>query len=120
MGCREVRIGRDDVRELLARGEPLVLVDVRGSAAWDASFEQLPGALRVPLAQAEEALATLPRGRMVVVYCSDPGEATSARVARLLRDGGFDAYALTGGFDEWLEAGAPVEPKGGAALAPTA
>jgi 3-mercaptopyruvate sulfurtransferase SseA len=39
-------------------------------------------------------------------------EATSARVARQLREGGWpNARALVGGWRAWQEAGLPVEPK---------
>jgi rhodanese-related sulfurtransferase len=36
-------------------------------------------------------------------------EATSARVARILRERGFDAYVIDGGLKAWRRAGLPVE-----------
>lgn len=36
-------------------------------------------------------------------------EATSARVARLLKEKGFDAYVIEGGLKAWRKAGLPVE-----------
>jgi rhodanese-related sulfurtransferase len=50
------------------------------------------------------------RARPVVAYCTCAHEATSARVARQLRQLGFDAAALTGGYDAW-QATQPIEPK---------
>jgi len=36
-------------------------------------------------------------------------EATSARVARMLTEKGFDAYVIEGGLKAWRKAGLPVE-----------
>jgi rhodanese-related sulfurtransferase len=36
-------------------------------------------------------------------------EATSARVARILIERGFDAYVIDGGLKAWRRAGLPVE-----------
>jgi rhodanese-related sulfurtransferase len=36
-------------------------------------------------------------------------EATSARVAHLLREEGYDAYVLVGGVAAWAKAGLPTE-----------
>jgi rhodanese-related sulfurtransferase len=37
-------------------------------------------------------------------------EESSARAAQRLRELGFEAYALIGGFDAWLNAKLPTEP----------
>ena len=37
-------------------------------------------------------------------------EATSARVAHILRERGFDAYVIHGGLRAWSKAGYPLEP----------
>ena len=37
------------------------------------------------------------------------GEATSARVARILKDKGFDVYVMVGGLKAWRKAGLPLE-----------
>jgi rhodanese-related sulfurtransferase len=36
-------------------------------------------------------------------------EATSARVAHLLRENGFNAYVIVGGLAAWRKAGLPLE-----------
>jgi rhodanese-related sulfurtransferase len=36
-------------------------------------------------------------------------EATSARVAHMLRERGFNAFVITGGFAAWRKAGEPLE-----------
>ena len=37
-------------------------------------------------------------------------EATSARVALIMREHGFDAWVIVGGLKAWQKAGLPVEP----------
>jgi rhodanese-related sulfurtransferase len=37
-------------------------------------------------------------------------EATSARVAHILRENGFTAYVIVGGLAAWRKAGLPLEP----------
>jgi len=37
-------------------------------------------------------------------------EATSARVAQILREKGFNAYVIGGGLKAWRKAGYPLEP----------
>jgi rhodanese-related sulfurtransferase len=37
-------------------------------------------------------------------------EATSARVAHMLREQGFNAYVITGGLAAWRKAGGAMEP----------
>ena len=48
-------------------------------------------------------------------------EATSARVAHLLRENGFQAYVIVGGLAAWRKAGLPMEvvPAGDLVQLPT-
>jgi len=48
-------------------------------------------------------------------------EATSARVAHLLRENGFNAYVIVGGLTGWRKAGLPLEtvPEGDLVQLPT-
>lgn len=64
------RISVEAVADRLARGEDLWFVDTRNSKAWASSAEQLPGARRIALDEAERAAETLPRGRAIVTYCT--------------------------------------------------
>jgi len=43
------------------------------------------------------------------MYCTCLREATSARVAHLLREQGFNAFVIVGGLTAWRKAGQPVE-----------
>jgi membrane protein DedA with SNARE-associated domain/rhodanese-related sulfurtransferase len=105
---RLARIGVDELRRLVASGDPPAIVDVRTTRSYAA--QHIPGALRMTLEEADRELASLPRDREIVLYCTCPNEASAARVARLLMDRGFTRVRpLEGGLDSWIAAGLPVD-----------
>jgi rhodanese-related sulfurtransferase len=112
-----VRIRAEDVYERMNRGEPVQFIDARDHDAWHSSDRKLPGAIRVPAGDVDDACSELPRGAVVVAYCNGPGERSSARVAQRLSELGFpDVFALTGGFDAWVGHALPLEMKSGVML----
>jgi rhodanese-related sulfurtransferase len=105
------RITKEDLKQQLdgdEAGRP-VLIDVRRKYAWDHSTLKLPGALRVDPKDPEAS--ALPKGRDIVVYCSDPDEITSVDVALRLLGSGFRVHVLKGGLPEWVGASLPAETK---------
>jgi len=88
----------------------VVLLDVRGARAWEATDVAIPGALRAyPELRIDPRW---PKDRLILALCNGSGQATSALVARHLRERGFrEAYALIGGIEAWQSAGFPVELK---------
>jgi len=60
----------DEVKRLLAHDEPLTFIDSRNPIAWGSSPIKLPGAVRVPVEDVDQHLASLPRDRHLVVYCT--------------------------------------------------
>ena len=60
----------DDVKDRLARGEPLTFIDARNPITWGSSRARLPGAIRVAVDDVERHLPSLPRDRRLVVYCT--------------------------------------------------
>jgi rhodanese-related sulfurtransferase len=91
-----------------ADAKPLVL-DVRGPKEY-ASGHVL-GAVNIPLGQFPKKLAKLPQGTLVVTYCNmhHRGSSRGEQAAALLREKGYQAQTLDGGYLEWKEAGLPVE-----------
>lgn len=91
-----------------ARPAPL-LVDTRTAAEY--ADGHLPGALHAEsVAQLRRLLATQPRERPVVLYCS-VGYRSSALATALRRQGveaGTPVYNLEGSIFEWANAGHPV------------
>jgi rhodanese-related sulfurtransferase len=105
------RISAADARELLD-AERAILLDTNPSPGDGGPTEAIVGACPAPPSEVGGLVRRLPRGCMVIAYCSCPGEQTSARAASLLREHGYEAVALAGGIAAWRDAGFPVEPRG--------
>lgn len=113
------RITKEDLQLTLEAADEAarpVVVDVRLRYPFEHSTLKLPGALR--LAPNEPVPGTLPRGRDLVLYDSDPGDVTSVRVAADLLHRGFRVQVLQGGLPEWLAANLPTETKDAVRPAP--
>jgi rhodanese-related sulfurtransferase len=106
------RVTLEEFKALRAAGKVFVL-DVRYNIN-----QKIKGATHVPLGDLEAHLAELPRDREIVTYCSWPEEHTSARAAQILRDKGFKARALLGGWNAWVSSGGETEAVEGPAAAP--
>jgi adenylyltransferase/sulfurtransferase len=91
-----------------ARGDDLVLIDVREPHEWD--IAHIPGARLIPLGTLSDALNTLDPARELVVHCK--GGSRSARAVRQLRDAGFTrVWNLAGGIGRWSDDVDPRVPK---------
>jgi len=89
----------------MEQGEAPILLDVRSSTHRKLDPRMIPGARVVDLEDLEGALASIPGGREMVVYCACPNDATAVKVALLLqRRGVHDIRPLAGGFDAWFKA----------------
>jgi len=108
------RIGAEEVRALLRSGPDPLILDVRSAASIQLDPRQIPGAVAVPLAGIEAFARGLPPDREVVLYCNCPNEASAAKAAMLLVQGGVRrARPLEGGLDAWFAeapAGWGVQP----------
>jgi rhodanese-related sulfurtransferase len=110
------RISPEEVNARVLAGEPIIFLDSRNSKAWSESDKKVPGALRVPADDVESSLHSINRESTVLAYCTCPNEESSIKVAQKLSEKGFPrTLALRGGFDAWVAAGYPIEPKAKAA-----
>ena len=87
---------------------PLIL-DVRKRAAFDESGLMLPDAMWHDPFEIAQWIGDLAKDKPLIVYCVH-GHEVSQGAAQTLRDAGFDAHVLTGGFEAWREAGFDVVP----------
>jgi rhodanese-related sulfurtransferase len=113
------RISKEDLKQKLEAADEAarpVVVDARLKYPWEHSSLMLPGAVRV--APHAVAAASLPKGRDVVVYDSDPDEITAVRVAAELAAAGLRVSVLTGGMADWVAASFATETKEAVRLAP--
>jgi len=103
---RAARIGVADLKEMIGRGEAPIVLDVRSRTHRKLDARMIPGALAVNLDDLAPALAQIPAGGNVVVYCACPNDATAVKVAMLLRRRGIrHVRPLAGGLDAWIGAG---------------
>lgn len=94
----------EDVKN--AKPGELKLIDIRKKP----DEKQIPGSMRADGEQLE-AMVDLPFSRddHVVLYCGSGN--SCSRVAKTLREKGYNTEALEGGYAAWKEAGLPTEPR---------
>ncbi|BBN58493.1 ArsR/SmtB family transcription factor [Hydrogenovibrio marinus] len=94
-------------QELLGRLDEknFVIVDVRP----EKEFAQghIKGAINVSPDQINEAVETLPKGKVVVAYCRGPYCVYSKQLLNALKENGQQSYQLEEGFPEWKAEGFP-------------
>lgn len=97
------------VRDALASGERMVLLDARPMSDWQRAH--IPGAVPMPFYTVpEEILEHLPTdGTWIVVYCACP-HAASGRVVDALRANGISNTAIIDeGMIIWAQRGYPIQ-----------
>ncbi len=96
-----------DVAAALAAGDPFVLVDTRGHASWHQG--RVPAAVHIPRAEiAARAVAEIPPGTPVVVYCWGPACNGATRSAIEFLKLGYAVREMIGGFEYWAREGLGV------------
>jgi len=104
------RLSVEELKKRMDSGRSPVVVDLRTPLQIKAFPYSIPGALRIPLPDIERAYTTLSAERDIILFCNCPNEVSSAKAALFLQKKGFaNAWALTGGIDEWKERTYPLE-----------
>lgn len=71
MGTDIPRITPEGAKDLVDRGQSVVFVDARSPDAYARASEQIPGAIRVPVADADAYVDRLKKtGATIVAYCT--------------------------------------------------
>lgn len=104
-GAAEPPLSRDALADQVERGE-VVLIDVRPSLEY--GHGHLPGAISLPLGDLAARLDELPRDKPIVAYCRGAYCLFADEAVALLRQHGFDALRLDGGWPEWYLEGRAV------------
>ena len=68
---------------------------------WNSENGHLPGAVSMPLEELASRIKELPLDRRVVAYCRGVYCLFADEAVDLLRQRGFDAVRLDGGWSEW-------------------
>ena len=109
------RITVEDLRQMIDKGEDLVVVDTRDSASYAAGH--IKGAINIyynPTADPTERqmmLIALPMEKLIVTYCDCTDDANSANLADEIYKLGYDrdkVKVLSGGSLRWVELKYPV------------
>jgi hydroxyacylglutathione hydrolase len=99
------RVAAPFAAELLAMGEPPVVVDVR--TAREREGKCIAGSLSIPLNHLSERVQELPRDKHLLVHCA--GGYRSSIAASILQKNGFDQVGeIAGGIAAWEAAKLPV------------
>ncbi|MHB1936354.1 MAG: VTT domain-containing protein [Acidobacteriaceae bacterium] len=116
---RTLRIEPTELKAMMDRGESLYIIDLRHPLDILPDPRILPGAVCLPPNELIARNAEIPRDRDIVLYCTCPSEATSAKVALTMRRFGIERIRpLRGGFDGWKEQGYPLVEIVGSIIAP--
>jgi len=119
MDARPYRIDPDTAKQSIEAGTAVV-IDLTSPLIGSAVKGRIPGAVWVSpkevldrnrhSADLVKDLPELPRDKTIIAYCTCPDEEASARLTRVLRQEGYDAWMLVGGLPAWRAAGYPMEP----------
>lgn len=120
MDVRPYRIEPAKAKATIEAGTAVV-IDVTSPLLDSAVKNQIPQAVRLtphgltdPNSRRLDLirdLPELPRDKTIITYCTCPDDAASARLTRVLRSEGYDAWLLDGGLPAWRAAGYPMELK---------
>ncbi len=108
-GQKPAWIEAGELRQRIAAGAPLLIVDVRQPEEFTAPPGHLPGAVNVPLDElAARMQALAAREQPIVVVCQTDRRSARA-AAELLAAGLPEVTVLRGGTDGWHRQGLPLE-----------
>ena len=110
---RSLRVSRmtvDELKTAIDRGERPFVVDLRHKLEFLVNPRTVSTAVRISPDELPLRHAEIPRDREVVLYCTCPSEATSAKVAMELKKIGITRVRpLMGGLQAWENQGYPMD-----------
>jgi len=101
-------IGVEEVREMLASGTPVQVIDVRPRPSVSRSHEIADGIAWRDPEQIQQWMGELSKSEPVVVYCAY-GFHVGCKTAIRLREAGFDAKYMNSGHSGWRAVRAPMK-----------
>jgi rhodanese-related sulfurtransferase len=110
-------ISADELKAKVTNNHPVTIIDVRSSEGYAAATTTVKGAIHFKLRKLKYRLAypplkNIPKDQEIVTYCACPKDQASIAAAQILQASGFKRVkVLQGGWQEWLKANGPVEPR---------
>ncbi len=90
----------------MTRSGHVLLVDVRPASEFAAGH--VDGAVNIPVADLATRINELPDDASIVAYCRGPYCVMASTAVSRLRESGFVAARLEGGYPQWRDAGRPI------------
>jgi rhodanese-related sulfurtransferase len=84
----------------------VVVLDVRPAVEYEAGH--IHGARSIPTTELRTRLKDLPKNREIVAYCRGPYCVFADEAVAVLRNNGYKAFRLEGGFPDWAIQGLPT------------
>jgi rhodanese-related sulfurtransferase len=110
-------ITAEELKAKIAANQPVMIIDVRSPQGYAASTTTIKGAIhfkgrKIKSRLKYAPLKDVPKDREIVTYCACPKDESSISAAQVLQASGFKRVrVLQGGWNEWLRAKGPVEPR---------
>ena len=110
-------ISTDELKAKVTGNQPVTIIDVRSSEGYAAATTTVKGAIHFKLRKLKYRLAyppmkNVPKDQEIVTYCACPRDEASIAAAQILQGSGFKRVkVLQGGWQEWMRANGPVEPR---------
>jgi rhodanese-related sulfurtransferase len=99
----ERTIKSEELKEQIASGKDVIVLDVRRKSDYDADKDTLPNATWHDPEKVDEWSKELPRGKDIVIYCARGGSVSNKVLDQLL-DKKIQARYLEGGIAAWKAA----------------
>jgi rhodanese-related sulfurtransferase/membrane protein YqaA with SNARE-associated domain len=101
---------RIKAQEAARRLQGISIFDVRSHGYYEKNTMRIQGSVRLEPNALHQEVLQLPKDTEIVLYCTCVREATSVRVARVLKEQGYAVSVISGGLRAWKKAGLPLEP----------
>ena len=105
----DVITGKDTMYKI-SSGESVQIIDSRSEDVYTEDSDQIQGAVHLPEIMVHETYMELPKDKEYVIYATKGDLELSKRIADFMKEKGFTAYALEGGYEEWRDSDLPIEP----------
>jgi len=110
-------ITADELKSQMASNQSVLVVDVRAPDVFANSSTTVKGSYHFKVRHLKyrtqfAPFRDLPRNSEIVTYCTCPKDEASIAAAQILRESGFtNVRVLQGGWNEWMKAKGPVQPR---------
>ena len=110
-------ITAEELKTKMANNQAVLVVDVRAPDVFANSSTTVKGSYHFKVRHLKyrtqfAPFRDLPRNSEIVTYCTCPKDEASIAAAQILRESGFtNVRVLEGGWNEWMRANGPVQPR---------